>query len=54
MDITTLTDLGTDLGVAVAAAGALFLTALVAAKTFPFIGRWVGKLFRAGSGQSGS
>lgn len=42
----SLSDTASDVGVAVAAAGALLLVALVASKGGAFIGRWVGRLFR--------
>lgn len=50
IDIAAGTSAAGDIGIAVAALGALYITAVLSTKAFPLVGAWVGKLFRAARG----
>jgi hypothetical protein len=51
MDLDLLTDFGGEIATAIGVAGGLFITAVVATQTFPFIASWVRKVRAAGSGR---
>jgi len=51
IDVSLFTGAATDLGTAVGVAGTAVVAAYVATKAFPFVMKWIGKLFTASTGR---